>query len=92
MTRAARVRGDPGRDRPRRAGIRAWIRARLTGQPTPPYSCSPFPREGRGDARGGSFLLPLVTLFIFNSPPSCSDMTPPGKRLLVLSQHPVPPR
>lgn len=46
-----------------------------------------FLREGCGDAQGGSFLLPLVTLFMFNSPPSCSDMTPQSKSLLVLSQH-----
>lgn len=58
------------------------------------YSRSPFPRKGCGDRRGGSFLLTLVTLFIFNSPPSCSAMTPPREAspgALPVPINPVPP-
>ena len=97
MTRGVRRWGDLGWDRPCRHGgveIRARLRARLTGQHTPPYSRSLFPRQGCGDVRCGSFLLPLVTLFIFNSPPSCSDMTPPRKTspgALPAPVSPVPP-
>lgn len=50
-----------------------------------PGSTAAFP--SRGDTKGGSFLLPLVTLFIFNSLPSCPAMSPPEKRVLVLSQQ-----
>lgn len=53
-----------------------------------------FLREGCGDVQGGSFLLPLVTLFVFNIPPSCPDMTPPKKAspgALPAPVSPVPP-
>lgn len=75
-----------------RAQLHRWLRARLTGRHMPPYSRSPFPREGCRDARGGSFLLPLVTLFIFNSLPSCPDMTPPQESVSWRSRSANRPR
>lgn len=40
-----------------------------------PGSTAAFP--SRGDTKGGSFLLPLVTLFIFNSPSLLPGYEPP---------------